>query len=78
MQVRVTVCGHTKSTNVVKPPKVIFGARQETYMLRQELDFELTGDEVRRPDETVHVEIWDTFLVKEFQVWLTFFFFGKS
>ena len=37
-------------------------------MLRQELDFELTGDDVRRPDETVHVELWDTFLVKKFQV----------
>ena len=37
-------------------------------MTCQEVDFELTGEEARRPDETIQIEIWDTFLVNEFQV----------
>ncbi|CAL8465504.1 g5040 [Coccomyxa elongata] len=68
LQMRVTVCGHSKESGIVSPPRrALFNTPQRTIMLRLEVDFELTGEEARREGETVHVEVWDVFLKPEFQ-----------
>lgn len=65
---RVSVCGHCKVSRLTRPPRLVFAPKEETVMLRLEVDYELTADEARRPGEMVHVEIWDVFIVEEFQV----------
>ncbi|BDA49969.1 probable Synaptotagmin-5 at N-terminal half [Coccomyxa sp. Obi] len=68
LQMKVTVCGQTKESGIVSPPPLaLFNTPQRTIMLRLEVDFELTGEEISREGETVHVEIWDMFLKPEFQ-----------
>ena len=55
-QVIATVCGHTKCTGIVRPG---LKHRHDVIVINQELDYVLTGEQVRHFQEAYSSKAWN-------------------
>ncbi|CAL5221943.1 g4219 [Coccomyxa viridis] len=62
LQISVTVAGCTKTTGYIR----LGPHMPDIILVKQEVEYQLTGDQIKRHREVIHVEVWDTLFPKTF------------